>query len=36
MSLQENLKNYFKKKGNNEEVGVAPKGVCPNCWEKQE
>jgi hypothetical protein len=36
MSLVQNLKNYFKKKHNNEEAGLAPEGVCPNCWGKQE
>ena len=36
MSLIDNLKSYFKKKANNERVGDAPEGVCPNCWGKQE
>lgn len=36
MSLLQNLKSYFKKKENQEEGGLAPEGVCPNCWGKQE
>jgi hypothetical protein len=36
MSLIDNLKSYFKKKTNNELLGDAPEGVCPNCWGKQE
>ncbi|MFT4831774.1 MAG: hypothetical protein ACI815_001424 [Psychroserpens sp.] len=36
MNLVQNLKNYFKKKDNNQEVGDAPAGICPNCWGKQE
>jgi hypothetical protein len=36
MGLIENLKIYFKKKDNNETKTVAPEGVCPNCWGKQE
>lgn len=33
MNLIQNLKSYFKKK---EKSRQAPKGVCPNCWGKQE
>lgn len=36
MSLIQNLKSYFKKKENQEESGLAPEGICPNCWGKQE
>ena len=36
MSIIENVKAYFNKKRNEEEVGLAPEGVCPNCWGKQE
>ena len=36
MALIENIKNYFTKKSNNESIGDAPKGICPNCWGKQE
>lgn len=36
MSLIQNLKSYFKKKENNQEIGSAPADVCPNCWGKQE
>lgn len=36
MSLILNLKNYFKKKENNQEALEAPENVCPNCWGKQE
>ncbi len=36
MSLIENLKSYFKKKENSQGKGLAPEGVCPNCWGKQE
>lgn len=36
MNLIESIKSYFQKKSNNEPVGIAPKGVCPNCWGKQE
>ena len=34
--LFENIKNYFKKKSQNQETGLAPEGICPNCWGKQE
>ena len=36
MSLLENVKNYFKKKETSETNTNAPKGVCPNCWGKQD
>lgn len=36
MSLIENLKSYFKKKENSQGTELAPEGVCPNCWGKQE
>ncbi|MEH6537659.1 MAG: hypothetical protein V7719_14765 [Psychroserpens sp.] len=36
MSLIDNIKNYFDKKKNNEETGLAPEGICPNCWGKQQ
>jgi len=36
MNLIENIKSYFLAKANNEKTGLAPKGVCPNCWGKQE
>ncbi len=32
----ENIKNYFNKKLLNQEAGMAPEGICPNCWGKQE
>jgi len=36
MNVLKNLKDYFKKKENNEHTGAAPKGVCPNCWGRYE
>jgi hypothetical protein len=36
MNIIENVKTYFSKKLKNEKGDVAPKGVCPNCWGKQE
>ncbi len=36
MKLLNSIKHYFDKKINNEVVGEAPEGVCPNCWGKQE
>ncbi len=36
MNILQNLKDYFKKKENDQETGLAPEGVCPNCWGKQE
>ncbi len=36
MNILQNLKDYFKKKENNQETGPAPESVCPNCWGKQE
>ncbi len=36
MSLVQSLKNYFKKKENNQETVSAPEGVCPNCWGSQD
>ena len=36
MSLTKNLKSYFKKKESKGENALAPEGVCPNCWGKQE
>ena len=36
MNIIQNLKDYFKKKENNDNAGTAPKGVCPNCFGKQE
>ena len=35
MSLLENVKNYFKKEIT-ETNPIAPKGVCPNCWGRQD
>jgi hypothetical protein len=31
MSITENIKSYFNKKKNNESIGEAPEGICPNC-----
>lgn len=36
MNLADNIKRFFKAKDNNEPVGKAPEGVCPNCWGRQE
>ena len=36
MNLEDSLKRFFKKKINNEDIGKAPEGVCPNCWGRQE
>ena len=36
MNLIENIKTFFKNKTDNKETRVAPDGVCPNCWGKQE
>lgn len=36
MSIIENIKAYFKKKPDPTTITAAPKGVCPNCWGKQE
>lgn len=35
MSLLENIKSYFKKDPNETNLN-APKGVCPNCWGRQD
>ncbi len=36
MSLIENLKKYFSQKDKSQDTPLAPEGVCPNCWGKQE
>ena len=36
MKLFDSVATYFSKKKNNEQTGLAPEGVCPNCWGKQE
>ncbi len=36
MNLIDNLKLYFSNKSKNEDTVMAPEGVCPNCWGKQE
>ena len=36
MALFENIKAYFDRKKKGEDVVLAPEGVCPNCWGKQE
>ena len=36
MDLIQNIKDYFKKKDNNQDAGLSPAGVCPNCYGKQE
>ena len=36
MSLVESLKRFFKDKDKGDKTTVAPEGVCPNCWGKQE
>lgn len=36
MALLESLKSYFNKKRDNQPTGNAPKGICPNCWGKQQ
>nr|WP_321236103.1 hypothetical protein [uncultured Psychroserpens sp.] len=36
MSLIDTIKTYFTKKKNNEDTGLAPEGICPNCWGKQQ
>ena len=36
MNIKESIKKYFKNKAEDKETGLAPEGVCPNCWGKQE
>ena len=36
MALFEKVKAYFDRKKKGEDAAVAPEGVCPNCWGKQE
>ena len=36
MNIIENLKTYFKQKSKSNTTQKAPKGICPNCWGKQE
>ncbi|WP_397363064.1 hypothetical protein [Olleya sp. R77988] len=36
MNILKSITEYFKKKENNEPTGIAPEGICPNCWGKQE
>lgn len=36
MNLIQDIKDYFQKKDNNQDVKAAPEGICPNCWGKQE
>ena len=36
MNIRESVKTYFSRKLKNEKGELAPKGVCPNCWGKQE
>ena len=36
MNIADNIKRFFKAKANNEPVGDAPEGICPNCWGRQE
>lgn len=36
MNLKDNLTRFFYAKANNEKTKVAPDGVCPNCWGRQE
>lgn len=36
MGVFENIKSYFNKMEEHQMTGHAPKGVCPNCWGRQE
>ena len=36
MNLVESLKRFFKAKAANKDTVVAPEGICPNCWGRQE
>ena len=36
MNITDNLINFFRAKSKNEPNGVAPEGICPNCWGRQE
>ena len=36
IKLVDTIKIFFEKKTKNEETELAPEGVCPNCWGKQE
>jgi hypothetical protein len=36
MSILENIKDYFSAKSSGKEIKKAPKGICPNCWGKEE
>ena len=36
MTLIANLKNYFTQTSDKKDAPIAPEGICPNCWGKQE
>jgi hypothetical protein len=36
MSILQNVKDYFSAKSEGKEIKKAPKGICPNCWGKEE
>ena len=36
MNLSLSLKKFFQSKSNGEKIGLAPEGICPNCWGRQE
>ena len=36
MNIADNLKRFFKAKSEKADSGISPKGVCPNCWVRQE
>ena len=36
MKIFDSVKAYFVAKSNNKNTGIAPEGICPNCWGKQE
>jgi len=36
MNILESIKNYFEAKLEEKQTEKTPKGVCPNCWGKQE
>ncbi len=36
MNIAENIIKFFKAKSNRETTDLAPEGVCPNCWGRQE
>lgn len=36
MNISLSIKDFFQRKSNNEKTDLAPEGICPNCWGRQE